>query len=334
MTAEEYVLRILRLKPRSKVKKAFQLGLIKLNGKCLNRNSVISTGDELTILAPDLYSEDAARSAESIQANPQLQIAVLFENRDYLFVNKPGGVHVHPHHPSERDTVLNGVVAHYPEVAQLFGKPLEGGLVHRLDQGTSGVLCIARHQAAWTAAKRLFEEKAEKQVQKIYLAWVQGNWRAGQGNLELCLRHHPKNKAKMQVVGVNEGAFYTKTSILHFWNAIDKLGHACTLLLIQLHTGVTHQIRVSLASLGFPIIGDALYEKTKIISMEDAAIKPLSSEENALAEQKTAIIEVNQKGVNLNNLKSHQFFLHALSLKMHDLEISAAPVEQFGCRLK
>lgn len=202
--------------------------------------------------------------------DPSLSIPILHEDPSFLIVDKPPLMAVHPLKREEKGTLIQGVIARYPEVARAGISRREGGLVHRLDFETSGLLLIARTPKAHAALRRQFEER---EVEKEYLALVAGHIPNSFKNrftqyfrfaIETPLFHDPKNKKKMKAC--LPGIFVPHNTHLQEATSlvtIEKNFRDFTLVRVQILTGVRHQIRVHLASLGFPLVADPLYGKNR-----------------------------------------------------------------------
>ena len=172
-----------------------------------------------------------------------------------IVVNKPGGVPCHPIHSDERDTVMNAVVARFPEIATVGVKPLEGGLVHRLDNGTSGTLLIARNRGTFD---KLRDAIRAGRIARRYEALVAGALER-KTEIDSPIAHHAKNARKM--IGGDLSSANPKRAGRAASTVVEPLRRVgeFTLLSIAPKTGSRHQIRVHLASIGHPIVGDVLY---------------------------------------------------------------------------
>ena len=174
-------------------------------------------------------------------------LSLLREDARIIAVNKPAGVHSEPNPGSTNDTrtVAHAMAALYPEA-----RPL-----HRLDRGTSGVLLYARTDSAFTELRHHWRDRT---IEKDYLTWVDGCFTA-EGTLEIPLAHSPKSKKRMIVPQRHQLAqiksWPTKTTIVSVYNSTTH-----TLLWVRIHTGVTHQIRATLAALGHCVLGDPIYK--------------------------------------------------------------------------
>ena len=234
-------------------------------------------------------------------------LSVVAVTPDLVAVNKPSGIHSAPLALGEISSVLNAVIAIHHECAQAVGrKSIEGTLLHRLDRGTSGILLFARTPESYKVLRRLWEERL---LTKDYLAWVEGALNF-EGSLNLTLAHDPKSKKKMvalETLGAGarrmaekERTFLSRTEIHMVKSSAD-----CSLAAVRIHTGVMHQVRVSLAALGHPVMGDPVYH---------AAKTPFAVKKNTLAPQDLAKFAKMLGQVRQPNnilLPEQGFFLHA-----------------------
>ncbi len=201
--------------------------------------------------------DDAAlTAADRIVPEPQVPLVVLAEGDGYLVVDKPAGVNVHPLRPGERGTLLNRVIARYPQAQDVGEGGLRSGVVHRLDADTSGVVIFATTQARWEVLRRAF---AEHRTRKIYRTIVRGRM-IGSRREVMRLVVGRGRPAKVKVVA-DVNAPIRDSGVRRCdlqWEAMRTF-HRATLLQISLGTGFLHQIRVMMAHLGHPVLGDALY---------------------------------------------------------------------------
>jgi 23S rRNA pseudouridine1911/1915/1917 synthase len=222
----------------------------------LRKGESLSSGDDVAVIGPP--------APAALLPNPDLKIEVLFEDASVLAVNKPGRMPCHPLRPGERDTVMNAVAAAHPETAAVGDKPNEGGLVHRLDNGTSGALLVARTGAAFTAMRSAIREG---RVVRRYQALIAGRL---EEPVEIAtpIAHHPKNPRKMIAIS-SANANPHDLGARPAATIVEPLTayRGFTLAAVKPRTGSRHQIRVHLASIGMPLAGDILYGGPPIAGM-------------------------------------------------------------------
>ena len=233
-------------------------GRVRVNGRRYRKGEPIAPGDRVEV--------GAGPAASGVAANPDLNVAILYEDAALIVADKPALMPCHPLRAEERGAVMNAVAARYPETAQEFDRPLEGGLVHRLDNGTSGALMIARNGAALAALR---EALRAGRVTRNYRALVAGRL---EGTIEIAtpIAHHAKNPRKMVAVATAGGAARVAAGPVSWryrsaprpaFTRVEALSNAdgFTLAKVTPRTGNRHQIRVHLASIGHPLAGDELY---------------------------------------------------------------------------
>lgn len=239
---------------RSRIQKDIAAGLVSVNGNLVTENKFsVTSGNEIRYA----YAE-----AKPVPATG-MHIPILFENDDILIVDKPPGLPVHPAPGYAGTTLIGELLALYPELRSVGEDPLRPGIVHRLDKDTSGAMLVAKTQRAFDHLKDAF---ALRRVKKEYLALVCGRLDQKHGVLDDPIGRHPTDFRKMATSASKEPPKDLKAAITEFFTegyyagqgpAVDEY----TLIRVKLHTGRTHQIRVHLAALGFPIVGDPLYGK-------------------------------------------------------------------------
>jgi 23S rRNA pseudouridine1911/1915/1917 synthase len=227
---------------RTYFQKLIEEGLVLLNGQPVKKRVKPKPGDEIEIEFAPLSPVDLA--AENIPLD------ILFEDEDILVINKPAGLVVHPAPGNWTGTFVNALVYHCQELLKGFqeGSGIRPGIVHRLDKDTSGVLIAAKNSLS---QRRLIESFASRQVVKQYLAVTVGN----PGNLEITspIGRDPFHRQKMAVVPTGKAARSLVETVFS--------GKELSLVRIGLETGRTHQIRVHLASIRTPVLGDSIYGK-------------------------------------------------------------------------
>ena len=228
---------------------------VRVNGRRHDKGEPIAPGDSVEVVE--------VREQATIAPNPQLTVEILFADSAVIVADKPPLMPCHPLRPDERATVMNAIVAAYPEVARVGDKPLEGGLVHRLDNGTSGGLIIARNHEALAALR---ESLRAGRIRRRYRALVTGRIDEAIA-IATPIAHHAKNPRKMVVIDRRAGSSVTPVSARYRSSprsAITEVGvisHEAGFTLVQVtpRTGSRHQIRVHLASIRHPLAGDELY---------------------------------------------------------------------------
>ncbi len=178
-----------------------------------------------------------------------LPLTILFEDRDLLVVNKPPGLVVHPGAGHRDGTLLNALVHHCPDLMDI-GEVSRPGLVHRLDKDTSGLIVVAKTALAHAALVAQFQAHA---ITKIYQALVWGRLAEAEGRIEKAVGRHPTARQKMSV-----HARRGKRAVT-FWRVVEEFPGPLSRVELTPQTGRTHQLRVHLASMGHPVLGDATY---------------------------------------------------------------------------
>lgn len=233
---------------RAAVLRLLDQGAVACNGRAKrrgNKGDLLSIGDRVTL------SETYAHG-EAPVADDSVALTVLTEGDGWLVVDKPAGVPVRPHALDETGTVLNAVVAREPQIVGVGEGGLRSGVVHRLDNDTSGALLFATQPAAWQQLREAF---AEHRIQKKYLALVYGT-PLEQGSKVMHLRVAQHSPARV-VTGIQQDGSMAYCSLA--WRVVERFGDQASLIDVELHTGFLHQVRVMMAAMGHPVIGDKLY---------------------------------------------------------------------------
>jgi 23S rRNA pseudouridine1911/1915/1917 synthase len=234
---------------RTRIQELIEAGLIFVDGRAATKGSQRLRGGERIVLEarerPPLHAK-----AESIP------LEILYEDEDVIAVNKPAGMTVHAGAGNPRGTLVNALLGRGQSLSQA-NDLLRPGIVHRLDKETSGVILVAKNDAAHAKLGEAFRRRA---VKKTYIALVQGLLSAASGRIELAIGRDPRRRTRMAAVQKSRSgaALRTAREARTDWRALARID-SMTLVEIQLHTGRTHQIRVHFSALKHPVVGDTLY---------------------------------------------------------------------------
>ena len=234
---------------RSSAHRLIAEGQVTVNGAASKPSHRLRHGDDVVVLLPP--PQVVTLEAEAIP------VRIIYQDEDVIVVDKPPGLTVHPAagHPS--GTLVNALLTICPELANIKGT-LRPGIVHRLDKDTSGLLVVAKNEAAQAS---LTGQLKERQVHKVYLALVRGRVEPPQGVIDAPIGRHPRRRQRMAVV---EGGRAAQTRY-RVRDLLDDAGAAYSLVEAEPLTGRTHQIRVHFASIGHSVVGDRLYGKASAL---------------------------------------------------------------------
>ena len=226
---------------RSQVQKLLEQGMVTLNGRALKKNFRCSAGECYELILPE---------PDDLPLIPQnIPLDVVYEDEDLIVINKPRGLVVHPAPGHPDDTLVNALLYHCGDSLSGIGGQRRPGIVHRIDKDTSGLLIVAKNDFAHQG---LSAQLADHSLCREYEALVRGNFKQDCGTIDKPIGRHPIDRKRMAVTEKN-----SKPAVTHWQLLASYRGYSH--ILCRLETGRTHQIRVHMASIGHPLLGDFTY---------------------------------------------------------------------------
>lgn len=229
---------------RVAIQRLIETGKILVNGKKVKASYKVQVNDKITM--------EEEKAVEIELKAQDIPVEIIYEDRDIIVVNKPKGMVVHPANGNPDGTLVNAIMSICKDSLSGIGGEIRPGIVHRLDKDTSGILIVAKNDKAHI---NLSEQIKEHKVKKTYIALVKGIVKENNATINMPIGRSEKDRKKMAVT--KKG----KEAITHF--KVLKRYDKYTLLEINIETGRTHQIRVHLSQIGYPIVGDEVYSKGK-----------------------------------------------------------------------
>ena len=231
---------------RSAAQRLLADGMVTMQGKALKKNYKVSAGDAITVTIPEV--------AEVPLVPQNIPIDIVYEDEDVVVVNKPRGMVVHPAPGHPDGTLVNALMYHCGDSLSGVGGEKRPGIVHRIDKDTSGLLIVAKNDAAHLA---LSAQLSDRSLSRVYRAVVKGNLRDDAGTVDAPIGRHPNDRKKMAVTNV-----HSRNAVTH-WSVLERY-RGYTHVRCKLETGRTHQIRVHMAHIGHPLLGDEVYGHGKL----------------------------------------------------------------------
>ncbi|MCI9016990.1 MAG: RluA family pseudouridine synthase [Clostridia bacterium] len=229
---------------RNNIQKLIQQNRVTVNDKIEKSSYKVSLNDKIIIKEIQL---------EEAKIEPQeIPLDIIYEDKDIIVINKPKGLVVHPANGNPDNTLVNAIMSICKDSLSGIGGEIRPGIVHRLDKDTSGIIIVAKNDKAHI---NLSEQIKNRQIKKTYIALVRGTIKEKSATIDMPIARSTKDRKKMAVD--KKG----KNAITHF--KIEKRYDKYTLLEIDIETGRTHQIRVHMSEIGYPIVGDTVYSNGK-----------------------------------------------------------------------
>lgn len=245
---------------RSAVQRLIEQGMVRVDGKEVKSSHKLSAGETVTLAIPP--PEPSAAAPEDMNLN------IVFEDADVIVINKPAGLTVHPGAGISSGTLVNGLLGHCSDLSGIGGE-IRPGIVHRIDKDTTGILVVAKNDAAHQGLSAQFSQHT---VKRVYYALVFGSPKTDKGRIEGEIGRHPVDRKKM-----SGSARHGRHAVTH-WKVLARYS-GVTLLKLRLETGRTHQIRVHLSEAKHPLLGDSVYGgDARLGNIKDVKLRSLIKE--------------------------------------------------------
>ncbi len=242
---------------RTRAQAIIKAGNVLLDGKPVKPGVMLEEGQRLEVLAGAEAPGGTPLGESSASSRPSAEdipLSIVYEDEHLLVVDKPAGLVVHPAPGHEDGTLVNALLAHVPDLdtTEDVSRP---GIVHRLDKDTSGLMVVAKDAPTHAA---LAEQMREHRMVKRYLAMVEGHMPVPEGTVDAPIGRDPRYRQRMALVPVGRGGREARTLF-----RVLRQAHGRTLLEVRLETGRTHQIRVHMAAIQHPVVGDLVYGRSQ-----------------------------------------------------------------------
>ena len=242
---DAFVARVAPELTRSAAQKLIEQGAVTRNGKPGKKNDKLNPGDEISVTIPEPKEVDIVAK--------DIPLDIVYEDEDVVGINKPKGLVVHPAAGPQDDTLVNGLLYALGDDLSGINGELRPGIVHRIDKDTSGLLAVAKNDLSHAM---LASQLKDHSMARTYEAIVCGSFREDSGTVDAPIGRHPTDRKKMTVTARN-----SKEAVTH-WEVVKRY-RGYTHIRCKLETGRTHQIRVHMAHIGHPILGDMVYGHKK-----------------------------------------------------------------------
>ncbi|MFH0819458.1 MAG: RluA family pseudouridine synthase [bacterium] len=250
---DKFIVKKLPQFSRSTIQKNIKDGLILVNGQKVSPHYFLKENDLIEIEIKKIEKEIEEKKID-LKADKLIPFKIIFENEDFLVVDKPAGLVVHPSKSSPEGTLANALLAYCPKIEKVGEDLLRPGLVHRLDKDVSGLLVVAKNQKIFSHLKEQF---SVRMVKKEYLALVYGKLSRDEGTIDFDIVRSKKKRTLMAAIPQKTGR-----AALTQYEVIKKFVNY-SFLKLTIKTGRTHQIRVHLKAIGHPLVGDQFYKIKK-----------------------------------------------------------------------
>ena len=245
MRLDKYLAEQFPEQTRSYLQKLIKEGGVLVNGKSVKTGYQLSCGDEVSVSIPE---------PKELDVEPQkMDLDIVYEDEDVILINKPKGMVVHPAPGHTKDTLVNGLLYHCQGNLSGINGVARPGIVHRIDRDTTGILIVCKNDMAHNSIAAQLKEHS---ITRRYRALVHGNLKEDRGTVEGPIGRHPVDRKKMAINERNG-----KPAVTHY-RVLQRFGNY-TYIECVLETGRTHQIRVHMASIGHPLVGDEVYGPAK-----------------------------------------------------------------------
>ncbi|MBM6859586.1 RluA family pseudouridine synthase [Clostridium saudiense] len=237
---DKYLSTVIEGKTRSFIQGLIEDKAVTVNGKIIKSNYKLRCNDEIVVILPEPIELDV--KAENIDLN------IVYEDSDVIVINKPKNMVVHPAPGNYTGTLVNGLLYHCKDLSGINGV-IRPGIVHRIDKDTTGILVIAKNDEAHNCLAKQFKDHS---IKREYYALVEGRFSKESGTIDKPLGRNKKDRLKMDIV--EDG----RRAVTHY-EVLEQYDKGVSLIKCTLETGRTHQIRVHMASIGHPLVGDQIY---------------------------------------------------------------------------